>query len=61
MDGSREALTTRWLVADQLGPHFLDEDVNDVLLIESRRAFVRRRMHRAKAHLILSAIRHRAA
>ncbi len=61
MDGSRETVTTRWLIADQLGPHFLDEDVDHVLLIESRHAFVRRRMHRAKAHLILSAMRHRAA
>ncbi len=61
MDGPREAMTTRWLLADQLGPHFVDADVDHVLLIESRRAFARRRMHRAKAHLILSALRHRAA
>lgn len=54
-------MSTRWLLADQLGPHFLDDDVDHVLLVESRRAFARRRMHRAKAHLILSALRHRAA
>ncbi len=54
-------MTARWLAADQLGPHFLDPDVEHVLLIEARQAFARRRLHRAKAHLILSAIRHRAA
>ena len=32
-----------------------------MLLVESRRAFARRRFHRQKAHLVLSAIRHRAA
>ena len=54
---------TRWLFADQLGPHFLDPDRPDqpVLLVESRRVFARRRFHRAKAHLVLSALRHRAA
>jgi deoxyribodipyrimidine photolyase-related protein len=51
----------RWLFADQLGPHFLDSDDQPVLLVESRRAFARRRFHRQKAHLVLSAIRHRAA
>lgn len=58
----------RWLFADQLGPHFLGPDENPgddgvarVLLIESSRVFRRRRYHRAKAHLILSALRHRAA
>ena len=61
MDRARTSLTTRWLIADQLGPHFLDGHVDHVLLIESKRAFARRRMHRAKAHLFLSAIRHRAA
>lgn len=59
---------TRWLFGDQLGPHFLgpptapgDDGVEDVLLIETSAAFRRRRYHRAKAHLILSAMRHRAA
>jgi deoxyribodipyrimidine photolyase-related protein len=52
----------RWLFADQLGPHFVD-DVADagVLLVESRAVFRRRRWHRRKAHLVLSALRHRAA
>ena len=60
-------MTRRWLFADQLGPHFLgpvetpgDDGVEKVLIIESRAAFGRRRYHRAKAHLVLSAIRHRA-
>jgi deoxyribodipyrimidine photolyase-related protein len=51
----------RWLFADQLGPHFLDAADADVLLIESRRVFERRVFHRQKAHLLLSALRHRAA
>jgi deoxyribodipyrimidine photolyase-related protein len=58
----------RWLFADQLGPHFLgdashpgDDGRQGVVLVESRRAFARRRYHRAKAHIVLSALRHRAA
>jgi deoxyribodipyrimidine photolyase-related protein len=59
----------QWLFGDQLGPHFLDdaEDVDagssrpPVLLVESRRVFARRAFHRQKAHLVLSAMRHRAA
>jgi deoxyribodipyrimidine photolyase-related protein len=51
----------RWCFADQLGPHFLDSPDQPVLLIESRAAFGRRRFHRRKAHLVLSALRHRAA
>ncbi|MGK5740509.1 cryptochrome/photolyase family protein [Micromonospora sp. URMC 103] len=51
----------RWLLADQLGPHFLDDPDQPVLLIEARELFRRRPMHRQKAHLILSALRHRAA
>ena len=61
-------MTRRWLFADQLGPHFLgpsdapgDDGAEPVLLIESKAAFRRRRYHRAKAHLVLSALRHRAA
>lgn len=53
--------TRRWCFADQLGPHFLDDPSQPVLLIESRSAFERRRFHRRKAHLVLSALRHRAA
>ncbi|MEU5726053.1 cryptochrome/photolyase family protein [Micromonospora sp. NPDC047738] len=51
----------RWLFADQLGPHFLDDRKQPVLLIESKAVFRRRVYHRQKAHLILSALRHRAA
>ncbi len=51
----------RWLFGDQLGPQFLDAPDQPVLLIESRAVFHRRRFHRAKAHLLLSALRHRAA
>ena len=51
------------LFADQLGPHFTDDLAADeqVLLVESTAAFARRRPHRQKAHLLLSALRHRAA
>ncbi|MFC4016958.1 cryptochrome/photolyase family protein [Micromonospora sp. GCM10011542] len=50
----------RWLLADQLGPHFLDDPDQPVLLVETREWFRQRPMHRQKAHLILSALRHRA-
>src|SRR5215218_7057497 len=53
--------TRRWLFADQLGPHFLDAPDQPVLLVESRAVFRRRRFHRQKAHLLVSALRHRAA
>jgi deoxyribodipyrimidine photolyase-related protein len=54
--------TTRWLFADQLGPHFLDDapDV-PVLIVESTAALGRRVYHRQKLHLLLSALRHRVA
>jgi deoxyribodipyrimidine photolyase-related protein len=52
---------TRWLFGDQLGPHFLDDHDGGVLLVESRRVFARTAFHRQKAHLVLSAMRHRAA
>ena len=51
----------RWLFGDQLGPHFLDDTDADVLLLESTAVLRRRRFHRQKAHLVLSAMRHRAA
>lgn len=54
-------LPARWLFADQLGPHFLDGADQPVFLVESRATFRRRRFHRQKAHLVLSALRHRAA
>jgi deoxyribodipyrimidine photolyase-related protein len=52
---------TRWLFGDQLGPHFLDATDQPALIVESRGVFRRRRFHRQKAHLVLSAMRHRAA
>ena len=54
-------MVMRWLFGDQLGPHFLDDTDADVLLIESTAVLRRRRFHRQKAHLVLSAMRHRAA
>jgi deoxyribodipyrimidine photolyase-related protein len=51
----------RWLFADQLGPHYLDTPRQPVLLVESKAVFRRRPFHRQKAHLVLSALRHRAA
>jgi hypothetical protein len=51
----------RWLFADQLGPHFLDSEDQPMLLVEARSVFRRRSFHRQKAHLVLSALRHRAA
>ncbi|RCG23994.1 cryptochrome/photolyase family protein [Sphaerisporangium album] len=51
----------RWLFADQLGEHFLDSAEQPVLLVEARSVLRRRRFHRQKAHLVLSALRHRAA
>jgi deoxyribodipyrimidine photolyase-related protein len=53
--------TTRWLFGDQLGPHFVEDHRGPLLMIESRAVLRRRRFHRAKAHLVLSAMRHRAA
>ncbi|GAA3801003.1 cryptochrome/photolyase family protein [Sphaerisporangium flaviroseum] len=56
-----EGRDTRWLFADQLGDHFLDSSDQPVLLVEARSVLRRRRFHRQKAHLVLSALRHRAA
>ena len=49
----------RLLFADQLGPHFYADLADDeqVLLVESRQAFRRRRAHRQKAHILLTALR----
>ena len=60
-EASASKTRLRWLFGDQLGPHFLDTTRQPVLLIESRSVFERRVFHRQKAHLILSAMRHRAA
>ncbi len=50
---------TRWIFAGQLGPLF--DDGGPMMIVEARSVFGRRPMHRAKAHLLLSALRHRAA
>ncbi|MDI5961994.1 cryptochrome/photolyase family protein [Streptomyces sp. SL54] len=50
-----------WLFGDQLGPHFLPGDGVPLVMVEAKSVFRRRRFHRAKAHLVLSAMRHRAA
>lgn len=54
---------TRWLFGDQLGPVYLDDVPADapVFLAVSLRALGRKRWHRQKLHLLLSAMRHRAA
>ncbi|GAA4267478.1 cryptochrome/photolyase family protein [Frondihabitans peucedani] len=49
---------TRWLFAGQLGSAF--DDGGPILLIEAKSLVAGRPIHRAKAHLLLSAIRHRA-
>jgi deoxyribodipyrimidine photolyase-related protein len=49
----------RLLFADQLGAHF--DDGGPLLIPEVLRPFRKRRYHRQKAHLILSALRHRVA
>lgn len=52
--------TATWIFADQLGDHFVDGPSDGpVIVIESRSALQRRTYHRAKAHLVLSALRHR--
>ena len=48
----------RWIFAGQLGPLF--DDGGPILLVEARSVLRRRPVHRAKAHLIISALRHRA-
>ncbi|UCM91477.1 cryptochrome/photolyase family protein [Streptomyces marincola] len=64
---SGSAGEAHWLFGDQLGPHFLTPAEEGpgpdapVVMIESRAVLRRRRFHRAKAHLVLSAMRHRAA
>lgn len=56
---SNQVAKLRWLMADQLGPHF--DDGGEILLIEAKGVLARKPYHWAKAHLILSALRHRAA
>ncbi|WP_165063690.1 cryptochrome/photolyase family protein [Marisediminicola senii] len=50
---------TRWIFAGQLGEQF--DDGGRMLLVEAKSVLARAPIHRAKAHLILSAMRHRAA
>jgi deoxyribodipyrimidine photolyase-related protein len=50
----------RLLFGEQLGPQFDDDHSPPILLVESLAAFTRRPTHRQKAHLYLSALRHRA-
>ena len=52
-----------WLFADQLGPHVHggEHAHRPVLLVEATSALRRRRFHRQKLHLVLSALRHAAA
>lgn len=59
--GHNRLMLRRWIFADQLGPHFLDAPGQPVLLVECKGVFRHRAFHRQKAHLILSALRHRAA
>lgn len=55
--------TPLWLFADQLSPRIYDGEHahREVLLIESTSALSRRRTHRQKLHLVLSALRHAEA
>ncbi|MDY6998914.1 MAG: cryptochrome/photolyase family protein [Actinomycetota bacterium] len=52
--------TPLWLFADQLGPAAYggEHAHREVLLVESTAALSRRRYHRQKLHLVLSALRH---
>lgn len=59
MSAPTASATTRWIFAGQLGPLF--DDGGPMMIVEARSVFGRRPMHRAKAHLLLSALRHRAA
>lgn len=55
--------TPLWLFADQLGPHVYggEHAHRPVLLVEATSALGRRRFHRQKLHLVLSALRHAKA
>ncbi|MGY6498743.1 MAG: cryptochrome/photolyase family protein, partial [Microcella sp.] len=55
---SRETRAVRWLTSEQLGPHF--DDGGEIALVEVLDQYRRRPVHRQKAHLHLSALRHRA-
>jgi len=53
-------VTPLWLFADQLGPavHGGEHAHREILLVEATSALSRRRYHRQKLHLVLSALRH---
>ena len=55
--------TPLWLFADQLGPAVYggEHAHREVLLVEARSALAKRRYHRQKLHIVLSALRHTAA
>ena len=55
--------TPLWLFADQLGPRVYggDHGSRPVLLVEAASALRRRRFHRQKVHIVMSALRHAAA
>ena len=52
--------TPLWLFADQLGPAVYggEHAHREVLLVEATSALRKRRYHRQKRHLVLSALRH---
>ncbi|MET0900048.1 MAG: cryptochrome/photolyase family protein [Mycobacterium sp.] len=52
--------TPLWLFADQLGPAVYggEHAHREVLLVEARSALTKRRYHRQKLHIVLSALRH---
>ena len=52
--------TPLWLFADQLGPAVYggEHAHREVLLVEARSALAKRRYHRQKLHIVLSALRH---
>jgi deoxyribodipyrimidine photolyase-related protein len=52
--------TPLWLFADQLGPALYggEHAHREILLVEARSALTKRRYHRQKLHIVLSALRH---
>ena len=54
-----DAPRPRFLTPDQLGPHF--DDGGPIIAVDNRAVFSRKRFHRQKAHIILSALYHRVA
>jgi len=57
-ESAPQASPPRWLTAGQLGPAY--DDGGPIVLVENTTVFSRRPTHRQKAHLYLSALRHRA-